>query len=225
MTILSEEEEKDELEEKAPAPSAKENSVIDHAQVYKTHLLKSRFEFISITRHSFLTQYKTDQRQKSSNLSSVVKRVHKELCQLKVDLPFHIDASIFIRCDDNSPQVMKFLMTGPRGTPYDSGCFEFDVYCPRTYPRTPPLVKLITTGNGSVRFNPNLYNNGKVCLSLLGTWAGKHQNETWCPTTSSVWQVVVSIQSAILGMEFPYFNEPGIENTEGTSCRSEEGLM
>lgn len=31
---------------------------------------------------------------------------------------------------------------------------------------------LATTGGGKVRFNPNLYNNGKVCLSLLGTWSG-----------------------------------------------------
>lgn len=30
-------------------------------------------------------------------------------------------------------------------------------------------VNLQTTGNGTVRFNPNLYNCGKVCLSLLGT--------------------------------------------------------
>ena len=29
-------------------------------------------------------------------------------------------------------------------------------------------VNLQTTGGGSVRFNPNLYNCGKVCLSLLG---------------------------------------------------------
>jgi hypothetical protein len=29
-------------------------------------------------------------------------------------------------------------------------------------------VNLQTTGKGTVRFNPNLYNCGKVCLSLLG---------------------------------------------------------
>jgi hypothetical protein len=30
----------------------------------------------------------------------------------------------------------------------------------------------VTTDNGRVRFNPNLYANGKVCLSILGTWSG-----------------------------------------------------
>ena len=28
----------------------------------------------------------------------------------------------------------------------------------------------MTTGAGTIRFNPNLYSNGTVCLSLLGTW-------------------------------------------------------
>ena len=43
-------------------------------------------------------------------------------------------------------------------------------------------------GGGSVRFNPNLYNCGKVCLSLLGTWSGA-KGETWDPDSSSTLQV------------------------------------
>ena len=43
-------------------------------------------------------------------------------------------------------------------------------------------------GGGSVRFNPNLYNCGKVCLSLLGTWSGA-KGETWDPNSSSTLQV------------------------------------
>jgi len=49
-------------------------------------------------------------------------------------------------------------------------------------------VLLRTTGNGTVRFNPNLYNCGKVCLSLLGTWSGG-QGESWNPEVSSAFQV------------------------------------
>jgi len=72
---------------------------------------------------------------------------------------------------------------------------------------------LQTTGNGSVRFNPNLYNCGKVCLSLLGTWPGG-ENEKWTEN-STLLQVFVSIQSLIL-VEKPYFNEPGYESSMGT---------
>ena len=35
-----------------------------------------------------------------------------------------------------------------------------------------------------VRFNPNSYKDGKVSLSLLGTWIGKEQNERWSPSSS-----------------------------------------
>lgn len=60
-----------------------------------------------------------------------------------------------------------------------------------------PKVNLTTTGGGSVRFNPNLYANGKVCLSLLGTWRGNGRAEEWNEKTSTLLQVFVSIQSLI----------------------------
>ncbi|CAG7785189.1 unnamed protein product [Allacma fusca] len=56
--------------------------------------------------------------------------------------------------------------------------------------------------------NPNLYaHDGKVCVSLLGTWKGSHNCERWS-SESSLLQVLVSIQGLILVPE-PYFNEPG----------------
>lgn len=68
-----------------------------------------------------------------------------------------------------------------------------------------------------MRFNPNLYDNGTVCLSLLGTWSGA-AGETWDPNASSICQVLISIQSLIFVNE-PYFNEPGYEQ----SMHSESG--
>ena len=84
----------------------------------------------------------------------------------------------------------------------ENGLFEFHAYFPPTYPNEVPRVLLKTTGNGTVRFNPNLYANGKVCLSLLGTWSG-HESEKWNPKTSTFLQVLISIQSLIL-VEQPY---------------------
>lgn len=60
------------------------------------------------------------------------------------------------------------LITGPFDTPYEGGFFLFLFRCPPDYPIHPPRVKLITTGHNTVRFNPNFYRNGKVCLSILG---------------------------------------------------------
>ena len=47
------------------------------------------------------------------------------------------------------------------------------------YPQVPPDVNSRTNGGGRVRFNPNLYNCGKVCLSLLGTWSGGGGETCW----------------------------------------------
>lgn len=59
---------------------------------------------------------------------------------------------------------VQVLITGPSDTPYGNGCFEFDVFFPQDYPNTPPFINMETTGNHSVRFNPNLYNDGKVSM-------------------------------------------------------------
>ena len=74
--------------------------------------------------------------------------------------------------------------------------FAFDIYIPNDYPQTNPKVQLLTTGGGRVRFGPNLYADGKVCLSLLGTWEGPK----WNSKHSSLYQVLISIQGLILGV-------------------------
>lgn len=73
--------------------------------------------------------------------------------------------------------------------------------------------------SGGLRLNPNLYNCGKVCLSLLNTWSG-HKSEKWLPGVSTILQVLVSIQGLILNTK-PFFNEPGYAHLGG----SEEGEM
>lgn len=68
--------------------------------------------------------------------------------------------------------------------------------------------------SGGLRLNPNLYDTGKVCLSLLNTWTGKG-SEIWHPSTSSILQVLVSIQGLVLNAN-PYFNEAGYGKQIGT---------
>ena len=46
-----------------------------------------------------------------------------------------------------------------------------------------------------MRFNPNLYNCGKVCLSLLGTWSGG-RGEGWDAHSSSALQARPRAQHA-----------------------------
>lgn len=138
-----------------------------------------------------------------------ISKFTKELATYNSSLPINIHSSIFVRYDMNDIRNVKALIIGPKDTPYENGCFIFDILIPNNYPNEPPKVNLQTTGNGTVRFNPNLYNSGKVCLSLLGTWSGE-LGEKWNKDTSTLLQVLVSIQSLIF-VENPYFNEPGYE--------------
>ncbi|KAI6164816.1 hypothetical protein EDD17DRAFT_1775170 [Pisolithus thermaeus] len=133
--------------------------------------------------------------------------IAKELAVLTTNLPVSWDSSVFLRVDENRVDIIKALIIGPEGTP-----FLFDIFLGPTYNHTPPSVKYMTTNGGKYRFNPNLYADGKVCLSLLGTWSGPG----WISGRSTLLQVLVSIQSMILCDE-PYLNEPGWANAGGTS--------
>jgi ubiquitin-protein ligase len=104
------------------------------------------------------------------------------------------------------------LIVGPHNTPYFGGYYIFKITYPKNYPKKPPHVIMQTT-NKNVRFNPNLYEAGKVCLSILGTWAGPSWEEVM-----NIRLVLLSIQS--LMNEFPIRNEPGYENTKDDDYHS-----
>mmetsp|Transcript_45717 Transcript_45717/g.126797 ORF Transcript_45717/g.126797 Transcript_45717/m.126797 type:complete len:386 (-) Transcript_45717:340-1497(-) len=131
---------------------------------------------------------------------------------------------MFVRYDDEKPQFMQACLTGVQGTPYESGCFMFDIYMPDTYPQTNCLVthvtknaSMVSANNGPGGFSPNLHRDtGKVCLSLLGTWNGPG----WEAGKSNVYQVLSSILWMILGAEHPYYMEPSYGGWEGTAPQS-----
>lgn len=62
--------------------------------------------------------------------------------------------------------------------------------------------------------NPNLYADGKVCLSVLGTWHGDAA-EKWQPSRDGLGAVLLSVLAQILVPE-PFFNEPGRGAARGT---------
>ncbi|XP_071527971.1 ubiquitin-conjugating enzyme E2 Z-like [Panulirus ornatus] len=127
-------------------------------------------------------------------------RVKKDLSSIFTEpLP-----GIFAVPEEDNLFKVHCLIIGPFDTPYEGGFFHFLVRFGPQYPLHPPRVRLLTTGGDAVRFNPNLYKNGKVCLSILGTWSGP----SWSPA-SNLSTVLLSLQSLL--NERPYHNEPGYE--------------
>jgi len=120
---------------------------------------------------------------------------------------------IFAQPDESDIYHWLGLILGPPGTPYCLGLFHFDLKFPSDYPNSPPKVLITTTGGGHVRFNPNLYSTGKVCLSILGTWRAEHSGEQWS-AVQSVTSVLLSIQSLL--HDKPYHNEPSFEQDDGS---------
>lgn len=135
------------------------------------------------------------------------KRLISELKILKKNLPLNYTNSIFIQSNPSHLDLMKALIVGSEETPYANGVFLFDIYFDDNYPSTPPKMVLMTNGNNSIRFNPNLYSNGYICLSILGTWSGD-SIEKWNGDRSTLLQILLSIQSLVM-TEGVYFNEPG----------------
>ncbi|PHT35862.1 putative ubiquitin-conjugating enzyme E2 25 [Capsicum baccatum] len=113
---------------------------------------------------------------------------------------------IYVRVCEAQKDLLRVVIIEPQGTPYHDGLFIFDILFPQNYPDVPTMVYYYP---GGLRLNPNLYNYGKVCLGLLNTWSGKG-NEKWLPKTSSMLQVLVSIQALILNAN-PFFDEHGYE--------------
>lgn len=126
------------------------------------------------------------------------KRVSKELLEIAKDpIP-----GVYVDCDNFD--LIHVLLCGPDDTPYENGFFYFKFEMPIEYPLVPPKVTLMTT-NSKIRFNPNLYSCGKVCLSILGTWAGPG----WTPIMS-----IRTVILSLLGLVFidnPIKNEPAYE--------------
>ncbi len=114
------------------------------------------------------------------------------------------EMGIYWWTDTSNVSKGKALILGPPETPY-AGCFfvfHFDI--PNDYPFNPPKVTILTS-DGKTRFHPNLYVDGKVCLSILGTYSGP----SW-QSTMSLSMILISLK-ALLDSN-PLAHEPGYSN-------------
>lgn len=129
--------------------------------------------------------------------------IHRLLKDVKdiIKNPLH-DNGIYYQHDDEDMLKGYALIIGPTETPYFGGNFFFEFQYPYNYPYSPPKVKFCTGGE-HIRFNPNLYTSGKVCLSILNTWTG----DQW---TSSQNISTVLLNLCTLFCVNPLLNEPGI---------------
>ena len=140
---------------------------------------------------------------KSPSLTSAkMRRLVKEHQIMRSSLP----EGVFVRTWEDRLDLLRVLIIGPRETPYELAPFLIDFYFSDTFPVKPPEAYFHSWTNGVGRVNPNLYEDGNICLSLLGTWPGDNGHDVWSAKGSTMLQVIVSILGLVLVRE-PYYSK------------------
>jgi len=111
------------------------------------------------------------------------------------------------KLDSNKKRLLKDVVDIMKHPLHSDGIHYFhdESNFQKGYAISPPKLTYLTN-NGKTRFNPNLYRNGKVCISILNTWRGEQW--TSCQTIRSVLLTLTT-----LFHNKPLLNEPGIKET------------
>lgn len=139
---------------------------------------------------------KTMSRENARRLMKDIKSLMKEPLQSE---------NIYYKHDESNMLKGYAMIIGPKDSLYENGIYLFDFDFPVNYPYSPPKLSY-KTNDGYVRFHPNFYKNGKVCISILNTWPG----DPWtsCQTIRSILMTLV-----MLFDNKPLLHEPGIKET------------
>lgn len=143
-------------------------------------------------------------RASTANSAGAINRITKEIAHIQKGT----DLSLAVGYREADVRHIRGLIIGPPETPYEFGFFEFDIRFPKTYPIESPSVRCMSTNAGRTRFNPNIYGQGKVCLSILGTWRGEEGEQ---------WSSAQGLESVMLSIQSPWRRAPGWRR--GRPCR------
>jgi len=98
--------------------------------------------------------------------------------------------------------IWDVLLFGPQETIFEGGIFKCQLKFPNDYPNKPPEFKFITN-----LLHPNIYTDGKICISILRTgvdqFGYEHISERWNPS-HSVNSILISILNIL--------SEPNLES-------------
>ena len=148
--------------------------------------------------------------------STAIKRILKERIHYNKN-PLNKEG-IYIDFSDDNIFNAKVLIIGPENTPYENGFYLFNFDFPKSYPHKPPKGKFYTI-DGKIRMNPNLYEEGYICLSLLGTWPGP----SWS-SSQTLNSICMSIRALVLN-DNPIQNEPSFEKEVGIRAQKYKNII
>lgn len=105
-----------------------------------------------------------------------------------------------IEVDEKNFMKWNILLLGPADTIFEGGIFRCQIEFPKEYPNKPPSFKFIDK-----LYHPNIYPDGKVCISILhegeDQYGYEHISERWNPS-HSVNSILMSILSMLTAPNF-----------------------
>lgn len=128
-----------------------------------------------------------------------LKRLQIEYKKYMEDTPEYYS----IMMNEDNLYCWNIILFGPHDSIFEGGMFKCMILFPKTYPNNPPQFKFITP-----LFHPNIYPDGKVCISILhegeDVYGYESISERWTPS-QSVNSILMSILSII---NSPNFESP-----------------
>jgi len=124
---------------------------------------------------------------------AALKRLMAEYKQLTINAP---DGILAGPVNEDNFFEWEALISGPEGTPFDGGVFVTRLTFPRDYPLSPPKMRFI-----SEIFHPNIYADGRVCISILHApgddpMGYESSSERWSPV-QSIEKILLSVVSML----------------------------
>jgi ubiquitin-conjugating enzyme E2 G1 len=120
-------------------------------------------------------------------------RLAKELAELQKNPVEGFSAGLV---DESNLFEWEVFIVGPPETLYEGGLFKAALKFPEEYPNKPPTMHFITP-----MWHPNIYSDGKVCISILhppgeDEYGYEKSSERWLPI-HSVESILISVISML----------------------------
>jgi len=108
--------------------------------------------------------------------------------------------------DNDNIYEWSVMMEGPGDTDYEGGYFPCTLTFPKEYPNKPPVMHFKTPGF----WHPNVYKDGKVCISILHE--AKEDEFNTEEKMSEKWRPILGIEAILVSVQSmlsePNFSSP-----------------
>ena len=95
--------------------------------------------------------------------------------------------------DDENIFKWDLMIVGPPDTLYEGGFFQAKLEFPNDFPNAPPTMTFVTS-----IWHPNVYEDGKVCISILHPPGDDAFNEQ--ETADVRWRPILGVESIIISV-------------------------